>query len=358
MEILDYLKKIEKEGYEAYIVGGYVRDKLLGIDSSDIDITTSAPPKVIANIFELSQSDELGCINIKEANLNIDITTFRRESNYYKHRPKKVVYVKDLYTDLKRRDFTINTICMNSNGDIIDLLGGRSDLNNKLIKVVGNVKKKFSEDPLRMLRAMRFSITFDLRLGDEELSYIINNKNLLKQISYERRKEELIKIFISKNCVKGLQFLKNLNILNILDIDYVDDIKYVPDYLGIYAQMSFSDKYPFSKIENLRVKNIKAILKYGKIDKNILFHYGIYDSLICASILNIDADYINNMYKSMNIHSKEELAISGKRIKELLGIDDSPIIKKVKRDLICELVSGNLTNEENILEEYILNKWK
>ena len=128
MEPLDYLKKIEKEGFEAYIVGGYVRDYLLGYKTTDVDITTSATPKNVCKIFGINTGEELGCVNIKSSDLNVDITTYRKESNYFKHRPKSVVYVDDLKTDLQRRDFTINTICMDSDGNILDLLGGRKDL--------------------------------------------------------------------------------------------------------------------------------------------------------------------------------------------------------------------------------------
>lgn len=359
MDALDVLNKIESAGYEAYIVGGYVRDKLLGYNSSDIDITTSAPPKEVAKIFELNQEDEFGCVNIKNSKYNIDITTFRREDNYFGHRPKKISYVKDLLTDLKRRDFTINAICMNSAGDIIDPLNGKQDLDNKLIKVIGNVKKKFSEDPLRILRAIRLSIIYNLTIRDDELVFIINNKKLLKNVSYTRKKEEIGKIFTSNNCIKGLFFLKTLGILDELDININDNIVYVKDYIGMWTQIDYSDKYPFSKLENQRIKAIKTIVKYGKVDSEILFKFGLYDSLVAGEILGLDAKKIKKTYDNMAIHSSDEVKVTGMRIKELLNITgDSPIIKIIKRDLIINLVSGNLTNEQNVLEEYIIKKWK
>lgn len=359
MDALDILKRIENAGYEAYIVGGFVRDKLLGSESSDVDITTSAPPKEVAKIFELNQEDKFGCINIKSNRYNIDITTFRREENYSGHTPKKITYVIDLITDLKRRDFTINAICMNSNGDIVDPLNGQKDLESKTLKVIGNIDKKFSEDPVRILRAIRFSILYDLKIGDDELIYIINNRDLLKNVSYRRKKEELGKILTSCNCLKGLSFLKTVGILDELEIKIKEDITYVHDYIGMWAQINFSNKYPFSKLENQRIKAIRSILKYGKIDKFILFQYGLYDSLVAANILGIDTKDVKQSYDNMAIHSKEDLCITGKRIKELLHIEnDSPVIKKIKRDLIINLVSGNLTNEQNVLESYIKMKWE
>lgn len=358
MDALSILKKIEKEGYEAYIVGGFVRDKLLGIESSDIDITTNASPKEIARIFDLSQDDDFGCINIKTSEYNIDITTFRKEANYIGHKPKKVSYVKSLVTDLKRRDFTINAICMTSDEEIIDPLNGVEDLKRGIIRVIGNIKKKFTEDPIRMLRAIRFSIVYDLKINDDELIFIINNRNLLKNISYTRKKEEIGKMLTSKNCMKSLYFLKTIGILNELEINIDNDIVYVADYIGLWAQIGHSDKYPFSKLENQRIKNIQSIIKYGKIDGEILFQYGLYDSLVAAEILKLDTKDIKKTYDIMQVHSNDELKISGKRIKEILNIKDGPIIKKIKRDLIINLVSGNLTNEQKVLEDYITEKWK
>ena len=358
MEALDIIKKIESEGYEAFIVGGFIRDKLLGNNSSDIDVITNASPQEVARIFELNQDDKFGCVNIKNSEYNIDITTYRREENYIGHRPKKVIYVKDLLTDLKRRDFTINAICMNSKGQIIDPFDGIEDLNNRLIRVIGSIKKKFSEDPVRILRAIRFSILYDLKIRDDELVFIINNKYLLDNISYLRKKEEIGKILISKNCIKGLFLLKTLGILDSLNIKINNNIVYIKDYIGMWSQLDFSSKYPFSKIEHMRIKNIRTILKYGKVDAEILFRYGLYDSLVAGEILKISSKKIKSIYDNMPIHSIDEMCLSGKEIKEILHIEDSPIIKKIKRDLIINLVSGNLTNEQSILAKYIKEKWK
>jgi len=358
MEALDYLKKIEDAGYTAYIVGGYVRDTLLGRASTDVDITTSASPKEIANIFGLNLNDKLGCVNIKTSTLNIDITTFRSEAHYLGHTPKKVTYVSDLKTDLKRRDFTINTICMDKTGKIIDLLDGQKDLENRELRVVGKVKRKFREDPLRMLRALRFSIIYDLKIGEEELMFILNNKALFKEISYERRKEELDKILISEYSIKGLEFLKNLNILEILEIDYPANLIYVRDIVGMWSQLSFTDKFPFTKVEKQRIQNIRRIVEDAKINNETIFNYGLYDTLIGAEILGIEKESINEMYADMKIHSKEELSINGSDIKSILDLESGPKIKEIKKDLICNLLSGNLTNDKESLTEYIKKKWK
>ena len=358
MEALEVLKKIEGAGYEAYIVGGFVRNKILGLNSSDIDVATSAPPKEVARILDINQDDDLGCVNIKGKDYNMDITTYRQEGNYVGHRPQNIVYVSDLITDLKRRDFTINAICMDSDGSIIDPLGGKEDLERRIIRVIGDIETKFNEDPVRMLRAIRLSVVYGLNISDNELVFIINNCDLIKKVSYSRKKEEIGKILISENCLKGLSFLKTLGVLDVMDIKISENIVYTKDYIGMWAQLEYSNKYPFSKLENHRLKNIRSILKYGKVDKDVLFQYGLYDSLVAGEILRIDTKEIKRTYDNMPIHTKEDICVSGKRIKELLGIGDDPIIKKIKRDLIINLVSGNLTNEQKVLEGYIIEKWK
>ena len=128
------VKVIEKEGYEAYVVGGYVRDLLLGISSYDIDICTNATPKELMNIFPSASPKNLGGIDFKIKEYHIEITTYREEIKYKNRKPIEFNYINNLVEDLQRRDFTVNAICMNSKGEIIDLVGGIDDLSNLKIK--------------------------------------------------------------------------------------------------------------------------------------------------------------------------------------------------------------------------------
>ena len=358
MEELDYLRKLEKHGYKAYIVGGYVRDKLLNINSSDIDITTSAKPKTIREIFNIKCNDNLGSINIKTSSLNIDITTFRKESNYFGHRPKKVVYIKDLKKDLKRRDFTINTICIDKDGNIIDLLGGKKDLNNRLLRVVGNVKKKFTEDPLRMLRIIRLSIIYDLKINNNELIFILNNRKLFDKISFERKKEELSKILICSNVLEGLKLLKTFELEETLGIKIKDDVKKVHDLMGMWSQLEFSDNYNFSKLEKSRINNIRSIIKYNNIDNIILYKYGLYDTLVAGEILGYKKEEIDNIYKKMPIKDSADLKVDGNDIIKCLNINNSPKIKTIKDDIIDNILNNNLKNNKKEIINYIKKKWK
>lgn len=357
MEPIEYIKKIENAGFSAYIVGGYVRDKLLGIDSTDVDIASSARPKDIARIFETPLNDTLGSINITSNGLNIDITTYRKEMTYSDRHPE-IEYIDDIKEDLKRRDFTINAICMASDGSIFDPLNGREDLRNGIIRVIGDTEKKFIEDPLRMLRAVRFAIVYDMIIEKEAMSFILAHGKLLKTISYERKKKEIDKILLSEHAKKGLQCMKEWGLLECLDLSYIRDYRNVNDLIGSWAQLECS-KYSFSKLEKARIDNIRSIVTIGKINMMSLFEYGIYDNIVAADILNIDKNAVYSLYDEMPIHQKSDLAIDGNTIKTILHIDSGPAIKEIKKCLIREVLSGNLPNSEHELINYIKTEnWK
>ena len=210
---LKVLQILEENGYEAYIVGGYVRNKLLGLKSNDIDICTSATPKEVKEIFKSSSSDNYGSVTINYKNISFDITTFRRDIKYVNNRiPIQLKYIKDIKKDLLRRDFTINTICMNSKGEIIDKLEIMNDLDNKIIRTVGNPKYILKEDSLRILRAVRFSSILDFSIEEQTKSYMKKYGNLLKNLSFTRKKQELDKIFSSVNNKKGIDLLLELEL--------------------------------------------------------------------------------------------------------------------------------------------------
>ena len=204
---LEILKKIEKYGYQAYVVGGYVRDLYLNRHSIDVDICTSATPKDLKEIFGdiMLPNIQYGSVTVVYRKIRFEITTFRKDIKYENNRiPVKIKYIDSLLEDLKRRDFTINTLCMNKAGEIIDLLGAKIDLDNKIIKMVGSARKKLKEDSLRILRAVRFATILDFNLDEDLKKYIKKYGYLLKKLSYYRKKEELEKIFVSHNAKRGV----------------------------------------------------------------------------------------------------------------------------------------------------------
>ena len=207
MEILN------KNGYEAYIVGGYVRDYLLGITSTDIDICTNAPISKIMNLFEGRGKafPQYFAYHISENGYEYDITTYRKELRYKKNKPIELKIAKNLGEDLLRRDFTINTFAMDRQGLFIDLLGSKKDLDAKLIKCVGDVEKKFTEDKTRIIRALRFACTLDFDLDSEIVKFISSNGQLLEDVPREYKRKELDRIFDSVGLEKFIYYVRRFD---------------------------------------------------------------------------------------------------------------------------------------------------
>jgi len=351
--IINILKKIEKSGFKAYVVGGYVRDYILGIETNDVDICTNARPIDIKEIFNLNKlsNDEYGNINIKTKKYNIDITTFRREKNYDKHSPKSIDYVDDVKIDLQRRDFTMNSILIDSKGNIIDYYDGVKDIKDKVIKCIGKTDFKLKEDPLRILRALRFSIIYNFKLDDEIKLFIKSNKHLIKNISYYRKKEELDKILFCKNKLEGLKILNDLKLDKELEISY-KNIKYSSDILGMYTQIDFSSNYPFTKNEKDIINKVREILNNNVIDNNIIYKYGLYISSIAGEIIGYSYKDIYKMYKMLPIKSRKDIKIS---IESIVKLNNNCYnnINKIYLMLEKKILNGSLKNKSKDIIKFI-----
>ena len=219
-EIENILNKLEKKDFEAYAVGGCARDLLLGREPNDWDITTIAKPEEIQKLFPNSfYENKFGTVTVKTKNKNkslkeIEITTFRTEQKYTdKRHPDKISFTPHLKNDLSRRDFTINAICIDKDHQIIDLFNGQKDLKNKIVKTVGSPNNRFSEDALRILRAIRFAIQLNFKIEKETLKAIKENSSLLKMIAKERIRDEFIKMIMSENPDQAIELLKESDLL-------------------------------------------------------------------------------------------------------------------------------------------------
>ena len=200
--IINILSAINDNGYEAYVVGGAVRDFLLGKQVSDYDITTNALPEQIKAIFPKTIDTGLkhGTVTVVQDGVAVEITTYRVDGVYEDHRrPKTVEFSKDLKSDVSRRDFTMNALACDKDGNIIDYFDGIGDIKRKTIKTVGEADKRFEEDALRMLRAIRFACTTGFEIDDEILSSIERKSGLILYVSGERIKQEMDKALLSDN---------------------------------------------------------------------------------------------------------------------------------------------------------------
>lgn len=208
-EVKTAISKLADNGFEAYIVGGCVRDSLLGSKPKDYDITTSAEPNEVEKIFSnyrvIETGIKHGTVTVLINNMPLEITTFRIDSDYSDNRhPENVTFTKSLEEDTARRDFTINALAYNDECGICDFYGGTDDIRNKIIRCVGDADKRFNEDALRIMRAVRFSSVLGFQIEENTKYAIFKNKELLKNISSERIASELVKLLCGENVKKVL----------------------------------------------------------------------------------------------------------------------------------------------------------
>ena len=358
---LKVLSQIEENGYSAYIVGGFVRDYTLGIVSKDVDIATNATPKQIMDIFKTSvlPKEEYGSVTLFVKNDRFEITTFRREIKYINNRkPIEIEYINDLVEDLKRRDFRMNTLCMDKFGNILDFFDGKKDIQQKIINTVGDSNYKFSQDSLRILRAIRFATILNFKLSDDVKNAIINNKHLLKTLSYSRKKQELDKIFLSHNSRYGIDLILELGLDKELELYNLDKINLNNDIIGIWASINSSDNYKqeFTSSEKMIISDVKDVLSNG-VNNYSLYKYGLYINQIAASILNIDKSLVVEMFEKLPIKSKKELDITSKEIEEVLNKKVGSLFNKIYKDIIDKILNNDLKNNKEEIKKYIFNNY-
>lgn len=346
------LNRIEKKGFEAYIVGGYVRDALLGKHSYDIDICTNALPKDLKTLFPNGILGNYGTLSFKEKRLDFEITTYRNEIGYENRRPKEIVYINNLIEDLNRRDFLINTICMNQKGHIIDLMKGYQDIEERIIHMVGDPVIKFTEDPLRMLRAIRFATILDFDLASEVKEAILKCQQYLKNLSKERIKDELDKIFIHDNCLKGIDMLDEFQIFATININHGLIVK-IPDLMGMWSQFEIEGDFPFTKEEKNNIIKIKEIVKGKRIDEKVLFLNDLYLSMVAGEILGMDKIYINKLYRKLPIYSVKDICVSTKDIMKYLNIEQGTFLGEIVSDITDKILLGEIKNDRKNVYNYL-----
>ena len=215
--ITDFLNIFKKNKYQVYVVGGAIRELLLGHTIDNWDFATNATPDEILKLFpEGFYNNKYGTVTILTANILFEITPFRKESDYadFRH-PEKIEWARTIVEDLARRDFTINAIAYDGE-KIIDPYHGQEHLNKKLITAVGDPDKRFKEDALRLMRAVRFASELGFLIEDKTRQSIQKNATLITKISWERIRDELFKILTSPNPSEGILFLRNTGLLTFI----------------------------------------------------------------------------------------------------------------------------------------------
>jgi tRNA nucleotidyltransferase (CCA-adding enzyme) len=220
-EVADVIRKLEEKRFEAYIVGGCVRDLLLGREPEDWDVTTNAKPEEIQGIFpDNFYENKFFTVTVLVESKNqklkeIEVTTYRSDHKYAdRRRPEEVKYADTLKEDLSRRDFTINAIALNAQkSDPADPFEGQKDLEAKVIRAVGEPEARFQEDALRMMRAARLATTLNFAIEEKTKNAVQENAALLKEISQERIRGEFLKIIMADEAMQGIELLRELQLL-------------------------------------------------------------------------------------------------------------------------------------------------
>jgi len=209
-------QRLRERGHIAYFAGGSVRDMVRGLPAKDFDIATDATPDIVQKIFQRTYAvgAHFGVVVVVENESNFEVATFRSDGAYLDHRHPVDVRFSSPEEDAKRRDFTINGMFFDpEKNEVIDFVGGHADLEKKIVRAIGDPAARFNEDRLRMLRAVRFATVLDYKIDTQTWDALVANAESIDEISAERIREELLKIFLSQNRVRGWEMLDQSGLL-------------------------------------------------------------------------------------------------------------------------------------------------
>ena len=388
------INALEKNGYEAYAVGGCVRDAIIGKEPNDWDITTNATPMQVKKLFKhtIDTGIQHGTVTIMIDKVGYEVTTYRIDGKYADGRhPDKVEFTVSLKEDLKRRDFTINAMAYNDTKGIIDLFGGIEDLKEGIVKCVGNPYNRFDEDALRILRAFRFAAVLNFEVEEKTKKAAGDLAENLNKISKERIRTELDKLIMSDTPEKLMEARK-CGLLKYILSEVEDDInielvKAMPknNYMKWAALLYHREEEEVSKIlkklkfDNKTVNICKRIVGYSKDFRNIykenvrvaahevgvdIFDKFLEFSKVCINLQDWkggeypdNSDYINNiehLYKKViddgDCLSLKELAVKGGDLMEI-GVPKGAKLGEILNILLYKVLDNpKYNNREKLLE--------
>jgi tRNA nucleotidyltransferase (CCA-adding enzyme) len=383
------IERIEQAGYEAYFVGGSVRDYLIKRPINDVDIATSATPQEVKQLFRqtVDLGIEHGTVMVIFEGIPYEITTFRTESEYKDFRkPEKVQFVRSLREDLNRRDFTMNAIAMNRKGEVIDPFNGHQAILDRKITAVGAAEERFSEDALRMMRAIRFVSQLSFSLDDSCCEALIKLGSLLNYIAVERKTSEFEKLLIGKDRIRGIHLLNKTELFRYLPgLDsFEHELKVLTQFAcqeleleEMWSLLVYCLKLPISEVGNFlnqwklpvkKIREIQAIYQWtlyrmdhdwSKID---IFHAGkanmVQAQRLCNVLLfketNETVNHCLEQYEDMPIKSRSEVAFSGTDLMELLNRPAGPWIKDYLSKIEKTILEGKLVNQPEKIREWVL----
>lgn len=342
------LDKILQNGFEAYLVGGFVRDALLYRKTNDVDIATNALPKDLIRIFGPSKREvEYGSYHLKVDDYTFDITTYRKEIRYENGKLEEILYSNNMVEDAKRRDFTINALYMNKNEEVIDYYNGQEDLKLKKLKMIGNPMVRLKEDPVRILRAVRFAAMYSFSLDKKLKEAILKNKKELEHVPIVKIRKELDGILLAN----GFPLLKKLGLLKGLKID-TSRLVFVEDLSGLWAQIKTSENYVVEK-ELKKNRNLLAdLIKCGTIKLLDIYHYGYYNCRVAATVMHFPLKKLEKMTHSLPITCRRDIVMDIEKIAKISnkkGADFGTFLEKLENAIVLGKVQNTMESIENFI---------
>ncbi|MFS0656552.1 CCA tRNA nucleotidyltransferase [Bacillus sp. 179-C3.3 HS] len=384
-QAIPILHTLHEHGYQAYFVGGAVRDVLLGREIGDIDIATDATPDTVESLFDktVDVGKEHGTVIVIHHGVSYEVTTFRSESEYEDfRRPKEVQFISSLKEDLLRRDLTINAMAMDINGEIIDHVGGKQDIQRKQIQTVGDPACRFAEDALRMMRAVRFLSQLGFHLSAETAEAMKKDKHLLANISVERKKIEMEKLLQGRYCGQAIKVLISTNLYEELpglhEYELHEELQKFPYYLldGLeevwgafihFLGLNETEALSFLKEWKLSTKLLKEAMAISKHvdchwDAEKMFEAGEHVLLSSLKITQLkherrvifdELEAIKRSYDALPIKKLNELAVSGK---DLMAFRQKTSGKWIADELHAvkkAVLQNRLVNRKEAIEEWL-----
>ena len=374
---IEILRVLKENNYEAYFVGGFVRDYVLKRTSNDIDITTSATPKEVINLFEHVKETGLkfGGVTVIMNDYKFEVTTFRLEGKYENHRhPSDVRFSDTLLDDLKRRDFTMNQLVMDEQLEVIDHYNGLEDIKNHLIRTINHPIDRFNEDSLSMLIAFRFVSKLGFDIEKNTLEAIMKSKELIHHISIERIMNELEQIIngdFQKKAIRLMNESKMSETLGLLEgfqkIEQMNEFIY-PVEAFIICEINGADlsKFSFSNAKKELIEKVAflhEITKEDTFDRLMMFSYKL-DTCLLVNKINRVLGYhdqeqeLLEMYNTMSVMDVCDLAFKGQDILALTTLQNKRLIGLVIDDILEEVILRNMPNEYEIIKEFALTRIK
>lgn len=387
IEAVPILERIEEAGFEAYFVGGSVRDYILGRPINDVDIATSATPLEVKGIFPKTADVgiEHGTVLVILESGTYEITTFRTESGYTDYRrPDSVKFVRSLTEDLQRRDFTINAIAMDKSGVIFDPYKGQLDLFQKKITTVGNPHDRFAEDGLRMMRALRFVSQLNFQLDEETFQSLKENGPILREIAVERILVEFEKLLAGDNRIKALSLLLDSGLYQFLpqfagQKEKLEKVLLLPLHqltvpelwAVVLIQADMEDIEEVLRAWKLPLKSIRNVQRIIQlVEKEPGFEDSTFDVFQAGHIEAVQAAKVKAIlegrnvleaeksmsikYENLLLKSMSDLDVTGEDLLSWHIEKPGPWVRKYLELILAAVLNSEITNEKAEIKEWLM----